>query len=183
MSLEYKTIPIRTDLRVVQDIVCVSKDHVILLLYQAEIENNKNDILSQLVSINLSDSGYFPNRLYSWKSSSKCLPYSTDGRYVLYDNLCVYDLRNNNVFSLLENTKVPSILKANYSRMYYDVDSGFLQLCNGKTNEFIDCKNRKLVARYYTPECSFAGCIVNDEFWIPGESGIQRKIFPMIETR
>jgi len=180
-SCRYMAIPIQTELRVIRDIVCVSENEVYLLQMQTDDENGNSYTSSRITAIKFTDSGYFPVRLYAWKSPGSIQPYSTDGHYVLYNNLLIYDLLKKESYSLLENTDIPSMLKGKFTSIYYDQNRGLLQLCNGKYNEYIDCKNRKLVARYLTPGCSFAGCIVNDEFWIPSESGIQRKHFPMID--
>lgn len=112
-------------------------------------------------------------------------PSACDGRYILYENLSILDLKTQRTFFLLNDASRESLPISSF-RYFYDPAHFLLTLwyTGPCQNVIIDCKNRTLVGRYFPEnpfEAGYGGCLIGDKFWQGTAGGVAKKPFPCIE--
>ena len=162
----------------VQDIVYNAPNKLLVLEVQNTVVDGKKVSQNQITSVVLENSICKTTIIHRWDHSS-CGKYF-DGRFVWEAGYCIYDLDTGKRFSLVENADTP--LPPNHtalSHIYYP-EYTFLQLINGTENIFIDCKNRKIIAKYSNnpKEHIYSGIYTGCEFWIGKPDGIYTLPFP-----
>lgn len=108
----------------------------------------------------------------------------SDGKYILYGDLSVFDIEKEATFSLLQHdsTTVPPQDSFIWS---YEKERKLLTVSYIAANQnlVIDCAERRIVAKYVSDDVSvgFQGCLVGNEFWIGTKDGVIRKPFPHMD--
>lgn len=104
--------------------------------------------------------------------------------YVLLGNLKVRNLKNGEMFFLLENQKEMVPPFGAYTVKAYDKERNLLTIrftwsCS---NVVIDCKARKIVAHYVPFDRDHSsGCLIDDEFWMGSDEGVVKRPFPHMD--
>ena len=135
---------------------------------------------SQITSVEISEGRCLTTPMCQWngKGSSNYF----DGRYVWESGYWIRDIATGEYYNLLEKTDISLPEKhVPLSHVYYP-EHKLLQLVDDKQNMFIDCEQKKLIARYPndTQKLSFQGIYTGNEFWLGKPDGIYAMPFPMI---
>lgn len=171
-------------LRATGDIICDNEGTPCLLQRHYSVVSgsqiSENGILLQYQeNFELGSSYYWK---YKWTFPSKQISHCflDDADTIITNDLHVYRPSTGESYYLLENTPLwqPPENKHVFCRLDYSKKYIVVQFCNA--NAVIDYAKRELVACYASGYR--IGCIVEDEFWIGSENGVQRKPFPMIEN-
>lgn len=98
---------------------------------------------------------------------------------ILTEDLCVYKTKSGEKYSLTENSpdwKPPMGLPGVF---WFDDTGRYLHILYLQANVVIDMQERKVVAQYAAEYKR--GCLIDGEYWISNEVGIEKKPFPIIE--
>lgn len=180
-TFSYETFPFQLTLRVMVNIACAPSGEVLILESALGSVNGKARTIHQLSSVQFRDGVCESSCKYRWDAPVRMNAHYADDRYALNKNLKVHDLQTNQEIDLLENTELPFTQKNGFLGYRYYPEEQYLQIYDGDQNDFIDCRERKLVARYNTSGNRFIGCLVDGEFWIGTETQIIKKPFPFFE--
>ena len=129
-------------------------------------------------------------------SSPYCFGRACDGKYILFDDYSVLNLETRQIFFLLDEAERETIPTGGFESTY-DAMRSLLTLQYVSTmmpfdrqKVIIDCRNRKIAARYLMEEpqdreellrysVGYRGCLVGDSFWIGTTTdGVARLPFP-----
>ena len=108
-----------------------------------------------------------------------------DGRYILREDLSVFDMETQNSFFLVSESERQSLPPCCF-RYFYDPERFLLTLwrLDDGQNVVIDCKSRKLLGRYLRENGidapGYGGCLVGNEFWRGTPDGVVRYPFPNV---
>ena len=149
-----------------------------------ETQVNEDGTCQNLVaSIRIRNGACVSTPAFSWEGRHTGKYF--DGRYVWENGYMIRDLDTGEYFSLLENSEIRVPEKhAPLAYTYYPEDK-YLQIIDTQQNFFIDCKKRKIIARYFTdPKSgSYQGVLAEREFLIGYADGIYSMPFPTIEMQ
>lgn len=177
-DLGYQVYPYKETLNYVADLISISNDELLVL----ETEVSDNGLCRNLVtSVTVNGEGCTIVPLDQWEGNY-CGNF-LDGNFVLDNGYNVRNLSTGDTFSLLENSDI--LLPKKYvalSNTYYPREK-YLQLIDNNQNIFIDCKKRKIVARYQmgSRKPAYAGILTGNEFRFGKADGIYSSPFPLIE--
>ncbi len=108
-----------------------------------------------------------------------------DGRYILREDLSVFDMESQNSFFLVSESERQSLPPCCF-RYFYDPERFLLTLwrLDDGQNVVIDCKSRKLLGRYLRENGidapGYGGCLVGNEFWRGTPDSVVRYPFPNV---
>lgn len=178
LDLNYRKLPYIPTLHHIADMVFKNGE---LLVLESSVDNNGtclNCVKAVLINGNVCKSSL----LYQW--TGKYCGKFFDGEYVWDNGNNIRNLKTGLSFNLLEHSEV--VLPEKFvvlSHIYYP-DQELLQLINGDSNIFVDCKKRKTIARYYLDPngIAFGGFYTENKFWFGQPNGISSKAFPIIES-
>jgi WD40 repeat protein len=102
-----------------------------------------------------------------------------DTETILTGDLCVYKTKTGEKYSLAENSPDWKLPDTNPCRLWLDEAGRYLYLLYFRANVVIDIQERKVVAQYAAEYKR--GCLIDGEYWISNEVGIEKKPFPIIE--
>lgn len=177
-DLSCRICPYNVTLNLVADLVYKAENELLVLETQVA---NDGVCHNQVTSVLIVNNQCLTTPVYRWEGE-QCGKYF-DGKYVLETGYQIRDLDTNKVFSLLENSEhaVPENFHA-LSRVYYPEEK-YLQLIDRNHTVFIDCSQRKIIARYQqkSREEAFVGMYTGEEFWFGKADGIYAVPFPAIE--
>lgn len=179
-DLSYRTYPYKASWSNVADLVYQSKDELRVLEAQAF---NGGVRRNQITSVLIGSEECITAPVYQWESDQ--IGKHFDGRYVWESGCKIRDLITGEYFSLLENSDI--MLSENHvtlSYVYYP-EYNYVQLIDSKQNVFIDCRQRKIIARYFNDPQNliYSGIYTGNEFWMGKPDGIYAMTFPVIEER
>lgn len=177
-DLSYRTCPYKASWSRVADLICTAKDELLVLETQV---TNDGVCHNQITSVLIRDAECVATPVYRWESNQ--IGKFFNGRYVWESGYLIRDVSTGECFSLLENSDVLLPEKHVALSCRYYPENNYLQLVDGKQNVFIDCAQRKIIARYQrdTRKPTYIGLCVDDEFWFSAPDGIYATPFPVIE--
>ncbi|MBR2421624.1 MAG: hypothetical protein IKB09_04650 [Oscillospiraceae bacterium] len=180
---------LKDGLSITNDLYCKDQDTLYILQYSTLIDPEA-PLFSTVVPmrqngiLELKYSAENPER--EWKhmwqdqSSATHTPRKTDGRYVLYNDFSVLDLKTMEYFSILPEHNLGKYKFGEMTNLVFHEDRNLLSfgyICQD-INVILDCRKREVVAQYVSRK---KGCLVGTEFWIGTENGIVRRPFPWID--
>lgn len=181
LDLSYCTYKYKASMYGISDIIYKSHNELLVLEVQNISIGDRAVSQNQVTSVTICGEECITTPLYQWQGD-RCGKFF-DGRFVWESGYVIRDLCTNECFSLLEQSDI--LLPKNHvalSHIYYP-EKKYLQLINAEQNIFIDCENRKIIARYYNDpqKLIYCGICIGDEFWIGKADGIYATPFPVIE--
>lgn len=168
-------------LRSIIQVLCDDDGYPCLLESQYEV------IAAQHISINgvqlLFQDEWDPCSSYYWKSKwifefprISCSYFGTVD-YVLTRDFHVYSLKTGDIFYLFEN-EIDFVPPEKYAHLVQITDDRrYAVLQFNSCNVVVDTAARKVIANYPTDDVR-SGCIVENKFWIPSDTGLAIKQFP-----
>lgn len=177
-DLSYRICPYKASLNGVADLVYNTDDE--LLALETKVADD-GVCHNQITSVTIEGGGCTTTPIHQWEGKW-CGKY-LDESFVLDNGYNIRDLSTGETFSLLENSDV--LLPEKYvalSHKYYPNEK-YLQLIDSRQNIFIDCEQRKIIARYQMDnrKPAYTGILTGNEFWFGKADGIYATPFPVIE--
>lgn len=177
------------DLRVLDGMVCIAEHELLVLEAQGDSHGGESRVVNQISHAVIKKGSLKIVNKKRWTLPSEYQYLSTDGRYVLYRNMHVYDTQTGNIIDLLENTQVhlPLWFRNGVICGQFYKERNLLQLYSTDMTTFIDCEKRAVAAIYSSHindeenQVGLEGCLIGNEFWWGTSKGIIRKPFPMFE--
>ena len=169
--------------RALRDIVCDDTcDTLYLLRTQIDNIEGHNVGFNEIQSLDF-DAPRCCETICNWKSdgtqNSVAAFFLGDYKHVMSRDLSIFESRTGKVYSLVANE--PNGINPGRRPIdcWFDASKQYLHLKYDNGNIIIDCKNRKMAARY---AASFArGCLIDDAYWIALGDKVTKKPFPLIE--
>lgn len=125
-----------------------------------------------------------PYWIHQWRTDEPRHARACDGRYILYEDYSIWDLETDTWSRLISLEEYDPLPHRGFI-CHYDRERNLLTVryIGSKMNMVIDCKARRVTARYIPGEShyGFPGCLIGDEFWMGSKSGVQRLPYPMFQ--
>lgn len=188
---EYDHYVLRDGLRVTRDIYCNRNGDLCILqshiLVDSEDPYSDNQIAMEqfgilVVSMEQGELNY--NWLRRWQSrpGTYTSAVGCNGKYILRSDFSVLDLDTMETFRLLSESDQQTLPKDGFG-WHYEARKKFLTVyyLMEKLNIVIDCRQRKVVARYPREDWStgYQGSLVDEEFWMGTSGGVIKRPFPL----
>lgn len=172
----------RPILNYICDLQCLDAQHLHLLETQTVEIDGAGRTVNQINTLCIDDGGISRSCEKNWISPPG------GGAFCLHDtDVIEFDLHRTNWqtderIDLLEHNSFQ--WPADFSPLLtrYDPRTDTIQLADFTQNIFVDCAQKKVIARYYTQEPGFIGARIGDSFWIGTDRGIAAVDFPCVET-
>ena len=177
------SVPLDLGLRATMDIMCDEDGTPCLLQTHDEMvageRVSQNGIrIQDLDGTSPGCAYYWKNKWQShWKAKAK---YFLDGmEFILTDDLHVLEHKTGKLYDLLENDPNREEMRQIPSDCWLDQSKRYISLLYETANVIVDWHARKVVARYASTFTR--GCLIDQEYWVCTDEGIQRKPFPAFE--
>lgn len=126
-----------------------------------------------------------PGNAYYWKSKwTLPFPHAShrfvlNAETVLTNHLWLYSVSDGTTINLLENETCWQIPSESLSQARFTHDGRYIILTYLRRNVVLDIQARKVAAEYAADYKM--GFLIGDKFWLPSDTGVERKDFPAFE--
>lgn len=180
-NLRCESIPYTPTLNYMRDILCLSTQHLLLLETKNQEIDGEGRTVNQITRISIDGDGITSNCEKTWISP----PHG--GAFCLHDaEVIEHDLhrtvwQTGERIDLLEHSDFQWPENFHPLARIYDAQHDTIQLVDSTQNIYVDCAQKKVVARYFTQKPGFVGARIGNRFWIGTDCGIASVDFPYIE--
>lgn len=163
--------------------ITASSDGCVYML-QTHHDETPNGIVSQNGVRTVWDGKSFPkdviwNKMWSDLDGSGSFFFLNGIETILSKDLYIIEPSSAKKSFLLQNATEWEQPGLGPSACWFEGNGQYLTLMYNNCNVIIDLSKREVVARY--GGAFTKGCLINGEYWISSDTGIQRKPFPLIE--
>lgn len=180
---ETEMFPLQPGIRAMTDLLCDEEDYPCILSTHQESISGKHLCLNGIRYVYKDE--FNPGSSFYWKYQwhttfpQHAHTFFGDTETIITNDLYVYKPGAQESYYLIENS--PEWVqpdRAPFSIRWHE-DNNYLTLCYNRGNVVVDIKGRKVVAQYAAERK--IGCLINGEYWVGAEQGVQRKPFPLME--
>ena len=173
-------------LRATRDIICdYDEDETpcLLQMHYCKISDeqiSENGILYQHQDIVRLGSTFYWKAKWIYAETRIAHAFFCNPDTVITNDLLIHNVRTGEQFCLIENEANWTPPENSFHTCVPEMDRGYVVLIYDTCNVVVDLSKRKVIACYASDYIA-RGCIIDDQYWIGTNNGVQRKPFPIME--